>query len=254
MRLSLAATIVAVLLPPVAFALDVPATYDVEAKALKEAVAGTPITFNLYTTDDCTGSPVTTEVVNVEDIGSIDVVKQFTPKDSPKRPVTGKIRQVITTDSGDFKYRLTVTGTGIVPVGGACQPQYASLPTAIAESVPSGVIPVGGPYVSLASLALTAPMDGKIVLMFETELDAIENNQLLTCIVTQDMGFVGSFEMDPGDADTPIHNYDLLQSHYEVVSVTEGAHTFDVSCSLPTGAPVNTIRAKLAAVFAAASM
>jgi hypothetical protein len=254
-RRLLGAVVATFLLPALASAAPTRVQYDVDASALKAAIAGTPLTFSYYSDSACATPAFDTEVIDIEDVDSIEVLKRFTPKNATKPPKTARI-YVTHTGGGPGRWRtyMTVSGTGITPVGPACQAQTSDLPSAVATTTPAGVISIGGPYISLASLPLTVPTDGTLVLMFETEIQALDSGQVISCAVSQDMAFVTNFDMDTGDYDSPIPNYDLLQSHHEVIPVTAGPHTYDVSCTVPSGASVNTIRSKMTAVFAAASM
>ena len=53
-------------LTPVVYASDIKVTYLVDAKAFKAAIAGTPLTFSLFTDASCAGAPTATEIVNAE--------------------------------------------------------------------------------------------------------------------------------------------------------------------------------------------
>jgi hypothetical protein len=62
------------LLPATAFAADVRVSYLVDAKVLKTATAGTPLSFQLFTDGSCT-TPVASQVVNAEAASLIEIIK-----------------------------------------------------------------------------------------------------------------------------------------------------------------------------------
>jgi hypothetical protein len=106
-------------------AADVPVTYTVDGTALKAAVSGTPLTFTLYTDAACT-TLVHTQAVNVEDVTVISKLKRVKPGGAPtKPPKTDDLRTTLTSVTPAAPLYLKVTGTGITPVGGACQAQAA---------------------------------------------------------------------------------------------------------------------------------
>jgi hypothetical protein len=111
------------LLPHRAIAADVPVTYTVEEKPLKAVVAGTPLTFELYTDSACSGPIAHSQVVNVEDTERIVRLKPFNPKNATKKPNTAELRKTLAGVNEDGVLFLKVTGEGIAPVGGACQAQ-----------------------------------------------------------------------------------------------------------------------------------
>lgn len=254
MKPFLFAAMLALVSPVAASALDLPVTYDVDSTALKAAVAGTSLTFSVHTDSACATPAVLSQAIDVQDVQSIEVLKRFTPKGAPKAPKTARMTQVLASVPAQFSYYVSVTGTGITPVGGACQPQFATPASGVAGSVPAGFLSLTGPYTPLATLALTVPANGTLVLAFETELNAYAADQYLTCAVFQDLAFVDSFEMDTGDRDVPIPAYDLRQSWQRAIAVTAGPHTYEVQCSLPFGVPVDTYGSRLLATYHAAGL
>ena len=107
----------------IARAADLPVTYTVEEKPLKAAVAGTPLTFELYTDNACSGPVAHSEVVNIEDAELIVKLKPFNPKNAMKKPNTVEVRRTLTGLPVVSKSYLKVTGSGVIPVGGTCQVQ-----------------------------------------------------------------------------------------------------------------------------------
>ena len=129
MRLTRVAALAAVVFVPLAAsAADLPVTYTVQEKPFKAAVAGTPLTFELYNDSVCTHL-VASVAVPVEDITLISKLKLFTPKGGTKLPNTVELRTKLTTyedPSSDYSsLALKVIGAAVVPVGGACQAQVA---------------------------------------------------------------------------------------------------------------------------------
>ena len=123
-RLSLLALVLA---PIAARATDIPVSYTVNAVALKAAVAGTNVTFNLYADSTCTGPIVHTETVVIEGVDIISRLPRFKPKHAPKPPKTAELRHTLTGVTHGGNLFLTVTGTGVTPVNGACQAQAAQV-------------------------------------------------------------------------------------------------------------------------------
>lgn len=116
-----------VVAPLAAWAADIPVTFTTKEKDLKAALAGTPLTFSLYSNPSCT-TQVYTTVINVENVALITKVKQFTPKNDTKLPNTVALQTTLPGVTAHGNLYLKVTGTGIVPIAGACQAQAASVP------------------------------------------------------------------------------------------------------------------------------
>ena len=112
------------ILPSLATAADLSVGYTVREKNLKAAIAGTPLTFALYSDAACT-TLVQSTIVAVENVSLITKLKQFTPKNDTKLPNTVELQTVLNVAPGGALY-LTVTGTGVVPVGPTCQVQAAA--------------------------------------------------------------------------------------------------------------------------------
>jgi hypothetical protein len=105
---------------------DVRVTYTVQDKALRAAVSGTNLTFTLFSDSGCTmqvGSPVTGTIDNV---AIIERLKRFTPSGGTKGSATDRMVQVLAGVTPTGPVFLSVTGTGITPVGGACQFQFVA--------------------------------------------------------------------------------------------------------------------------------
>src|SRR5262249_55048731 len=120
-RLLVAAVALAVCAPFTAHAVDLPVSYTVEEKPLKDAISGTVLTFSLYSDAACT-SLVVAMPENIEDVTLLSRLKLFTPKNATKLPKTVEMRTTLNVSVSGAVY-LKVTGAGIAPVGGACQAQ-----------------------------------------------------------------------------------------------------------------------------------
>ncbi len=104
-------------------------SYTVDDKALRAAVSGTQLTFTLFFDAACTGFGFPLPAVSIDDVDLIERIKRFRPIGGVKPPNTARLTEVISLLSPNLgqTIAITVTGTGIVPVGGACQLQYSSL-------------------------------------------------------------------------------------------------------------------------------
>ncbi len=106
---------------------DVGVRYTVDEKALRTgATEGTSLTFTLYADGACTsqiGSPVTITLGNV---ALIERLKRLTPPGGTRPPATDRLTHVLVGVTPPSIAFLTVTGSGITPVGGACQFQFSS--------------------------------------------------------------------------------------------------------------------------------
>ena len=127
-RLRFAALAILLLAPVAARAADIPVVYTVQEKPLKTtALAGTMLTFTLYSDSVCTTAVYST-VVAVENVTLIVRLKQLTPKGDTKLPATDALQHTLPVVTATGNLYMTVTGTGVVPVGGACQAQAAQVP------------------------------------------------------------------------------------------------------------------------------
>lgn len=111
-----------------AAAADLPVRYTVDDKVLKGAVAGTNLTFQLYGDAACSGSVVHSQSVAVESVNVVSRLKRFKAPGSPTPPPkTAELAQTLTGVTASGNLFLQVTGTGVTPVGGACQAQAAAV-------------------------------------------------------------------------------------------------------------------------------
>ena len=133
LRIAMLATLL--LVPRFASGADLPARYTAEEKPLKSALAGTMLTFQLYSDALCTTSVYSTAIA-IENVDLISRIKPFNPKNAPKKKNTTELRATLTGVPAGPSLYLKVTGTGVTPVGGACQVQASGL------SGPSGPSPL----------------------------------------------------------------------------------------------------------------
>ena len=115
--------------PGVAHSANLPVSYDVNYKVLKStASASTLLTFTLYSDAACTTSVASSQVA-IENVDLVSRLKRLTLKGTPKPapPAVCELQYVMqgVTTSGNLY--LEVTGTGVTPVGPACQPQAAAV-------------------------------------------------------------------------------------------------------------------------------
>ena len=106
----------------ITLAIDIPVNYTVDDKVLKDAVSGTTFVFELFSDATCTMSVALDGPVAVDDL-LIERLKRFKPKGASDIPKTARIHHVLPSSTLPTTAFLKVTGTGIVPVGGDCQPQ-----------------------------------------------------------------------------------------------------------------------------------
>jgi len=85
----------ALALPLAAHAADVPTSYTVSDTALKAAVAGTNLTFTLYTDAGCM-QQTHQQVVPIENVRFVSRLKTFTPKSAPKGPKIDEVHETLT--------------------------------------------------------------------------------------------------------------------------------------------------------------
>jgi hypothetical protein len=102
---------------------DVPVQYLVDQKELKAAIAGTELTFSLYADSACSDLLATANLP-VESL-VIERLALVRPKGAPKPPKAARLATTLTGVDPEGTMYLQVTGTGIAPVGPACQSQLA---------------------------------------------------------------------------------------------------------------------------------
>jgi len=120
--------------------------YDADYKTLKTNVfIGDPLSFELYETADCTGTPLFSEIlgagtpeVTIEEVRPVPAKKQ-----KPQPPKVARLRATLDVPVIDAAPYLRVQGGGIVPVGGECQLQVAAGTGPMGPEGPMG--PQGSP-------------------------------------------------------------------------------------------------------------
>ncbi len=172
MNARLAVLAAVLFVPSVSSAADLPVSYLVEEKPLKAAVLGTPFAFELYSNNTCT-TLVQSVPVNVENVTVLSKLKQMTPKGDAKLPNTVEMRTTLAGATAATPLFLKVTGTGVTPVGGACQAQAAgggsatpALPRTV--FVPADGLPAANGAALLAAAAgITGDVDRPTTLQLD---------------------------------------------------------------------------------------
>jgi hypothetical protein len=145
--------------PMIAQGADVPTSYLVNLNALRASPAGTPFTFALYIDDACT-TEVARQVVNVEDVEVIEALKQVTPSGATPAPPTARLTATLNGVTVGGNLYLTVTGSGIRPVGGACQVQAAQAAGHLPITRATVSVFKGNPYYALDVHDTAGPFAG----------------------------------------------------------------------------------------------
>ena len=113
---------VASLLAGTSWGASVPVSYNVDQTALRQAVAGTPLTFTLYSDAACSAS-IAVDVVAVENVVPLEKLKSVRTPGAAAPPKIARLNHVLTGVTPTPEIYLAVTGSGISPVGMACQVQ-----------------------------------------------------------------------------------------------------------------------------------
>jgi hypothetical protein len=121
-----AAVLGALLSYSVASAVDLPVVYKVQDKPLKLAVAGTQLTFELFSDSSCT-SLFYSQSMAIDDVDVITKLKRFVPKAGVKPPKTDEIHAVLAGIPPAEGPYMRVTGTGVTAAGHACQLQTSGI-------------------------------------------------------------------------------------------------------------------------------
>ena len=109
----------------VARASDLPVSYAVQLKPLRaSAVAGTPLTFTLFSDADCTHQ-VHQSIVSIENVALIARLKLMIPRGASSVPSPSILLTTLTNVTAPGNVYLTVTGAGVVASGAPCQAQAA---------------------------------------------------------------------------------------------------------------------------------
>jgi hypothetical protein len=107
-----------------AYAVDVPVSYTVDSPTLRDATAGTMLTFELHEDDTCTGA-VHSESIPIEAVNLIERPRTFKIKSGPTPPKPAVLNHLLSGAPEASAYYLQVSGTGVSPINGACQLQRA---------------------------------------------------------------------------------------------------------------------------------
>jgi hypothetical protein len=147
----------------VAAAATLPVTYDVNDKALKAAVSGTMLTFELHSDPECTSLELSQQIA-IDDV-KVSKLKLFSPSGGTKAPKTDTLHAVMSGNDITAGAFVKVTGTGITPVGGDCQAQAGGSAGKIVSVIPFG----GGFFDSVAVGGADFQFAGTYTLVFTSE-------------------------------------------------------------------------------------
>lgn len=129
-------------------AADVRVSYLVEAKPLRRGVsADSTVTVAVHRDRDCT-TPVTTQNVIGADLELIEKLRRQSVRGAPPAPETLRITLTLRDLAAPSPAYVVLSGTGITPVGGACQPADTLGPTPA---------PTPGPTVTAPPTATPSP-------------------------------------------------------------------------------------------------
>jgi hypothetical protein len=111
---------------------DVPVTYSVEFRAYKASVAqGDPLTFALYKDSGCTRLLHSQVVSGGPAIRQEKIFGQTVREQAPRPEKEMRLHATLTVPTTADAIYLKVTGAGIVPIDGACQPQAGQAGTEV---------------------------------------------------------------------------------------------------------------------------
>jgi hypothetical protein len=202
-------------------AADVPVRYRLQARPLYATVAGTLLSFELYSDSACTNL-VHTADVPIGDVAVFSRLTRVTPQGATKPPRTAELIHTLTGVPSGGPLYLAVSGAGVVPVPATagCQIQVAGAggPGGSGPSMPfkrttfefSLIPPAGQPAATLTWFHFTPPVSGTAVLRARgycnlTPLDG-SNNQLIigigttpvTALTAVNVGETGFINVPPG--------------------------------------------------------
>lgn len=118
-------------------AADLSVQYAVDATKLKKVKDGAVFNFKLYNDAACTNPPVRSQLVLVEDVAVLKELRLLKRIGASAPPKTARLEQVMTNVTPHPDLFLSVSGSGIVPVGGSCQRQ---LTPALGTSAVAGTL------------------------------------------------------------------------------------------------------------------
>ncbi len=129
--------LILIFVPVVAAAADIPVEYLADFKEFKRnAIVGDSLSFDLYTDATCTGAVAHAELKFVGGAG-LTVEKTLPQRSKGEKPSPTKGVRLHSTLSPSVvaeQLYLKVVGTGVVALGGECQPQAAAIPGPPGES------------------------------------------------------------------------------------------------------------------------
>ena len=216
-------------------AATVPVTYDVSDKALKAAVSGTMLTFELHSDPACTSVELSQQIA-IDDV-KVSRLKLFSPSGGTKAPKTDTLHAVMTGNDIAAGAFVKVTGTGITPVGGTCQAQAGGSAGKIVSVTPFGggffdSIVVGGPDFQFAGTYTTIFTTEDQTIVASAQVPLRSGGEVL---VTYDLCYQPSFVLGApvnfagSEASTEKLDSSLNFGSYTVSgAITPGAGAWDV--------------------------
>ena len=190
MRTLLLTAAITVLASGAASALDLPVSYNVDARAMKRAaVAGNTLTFEVYEDSDCT-SLIHSESIDVAAVQILlEELKTMRVKGGPKQAKIARLNVTllgVTPGSASF---LRVSGEGIV-AGEVCKAQNAGIPGMPGPEGPEGPTgpqgeqgPAGPDFTSCSRVAAqlvhpSGPLTATLVVDCPSDQTALDGGRL----------------------------------------------------------------------------
>lgn len=154
------------LAPALVRAEDVPVQYLVDQKPLKEAVAGTELTFSLHADSACS-APIFTANLAVESL-VIERLSLVRPKGAPKAPKAARLATTLAGVDPEGTMYLQVTGTGITPIGSSCQAQVSVPQVLTPRLLSAGTATSLEPYecAVVSTFGVSSDVDANLVVAF----------------------------------------------------------------------------------------
>lgn len=230
--INVAAAVLGVLLSQsAASAGDLRVVYNVQDKPLKQVLAGSSLTFNLYSDSACT-SLYFSQAILIDQVDVISKLKRFVPKGAVKPPKTDEIHTVLTGVPTVENAYLRVSATGVVPAGDECQFQASSQgivaiadlhgPIAFIEGDAAGYV-FAGPTVVLETTTATQRITGSAVApLAKTVGSVIEDDNAIVALCYQSV-----------EAGSPIQRFLADEALIEVK--TGARHSYAAAGSVAPG-------------------
>lgn len=243
-----------------AHALDLPVRYLVDGKALKDAVSGTSLTFELHTDSSCS-SIVQTTNQSIDAVTFVSRLKGFKPVGGTRPPKTAELNHTLNGVPGVTPLYLRVTGTGIAPIGPACQAQAAGA----GAQGPAGPAGPSNAYATEDPGPITVPDGGAPGLILDLDLPAgsyllfarveVQNDDGLDSAVAY-CHLTGPGPGGPSTADDTAMPLGTISPGHRTSLVLQAPQNCDSACTVSLSCTNNTMgpgevavtRAKLSAI------